>query len=189
MEHTISENNLFIRQFFECRPDLVRRLSGKIRDSAAREDLLQDIFVKFYLKIGNLSHHDNLCGYLYRITDNVVVDYYRQESRFVGATDESIFEKPVPVEAIDGQYQLANCCLCNIIDRMPPKYREALILTELEGRPQKEAASDLKISYSGFKSRVQRAREMLKEMILACCRYDFDKYGNIVGCCPTAAKN
>ena len=62
-------------------------------------------------------------------------------------------------------------------------YKESLILSDLEGLSQKELAAKLNISYTGAKSRVQRARQMLKASILKCCNYKFDKFGNIIGCC------
>jgi RNA polymerase sigma-70 factor (ECF subfamily) len=62
-----------------------------------------------------------------------------------------------------------------------------LILTDLDGLTQKQYATIAGISLSGAKSRVQRAREKLKELILKCCEYEFDKYGNIIACCNNAA--
>ncbi len=53
-------------------------------------------------------------------------------------------------------------------------------MAELEGLTQKKIAADLGISLSGAKSRVQRARGKLKEMILDCCHVEADKYGNIL---------
>ena len=43
----------------------------------------------------------------------------------------------------------------------------------------KEYAVKAGISYSGAKSRVQRARIMLKDMLMQCCHYQFDKYGTV----------
>ena len=54
---------------------------------------------------------------------------------------------------------------------------------DFEGMSQKEYADRLGISISGAKSRVQRAREKLKDLILKCCDYQFDKYGNVIKCC------
>jgi RNA polymerase sigma-70 factor (ECF subfamily) len=67
-----------------------------------------------------------------------------------------------------------------MIESLEPIYRDALILTELEGWSQKQLAEKAGISLSGAKSRVQRAKEKLKEVIFNCCTYEFDKYGNII---------
>ena len=70
-----------------------------------------------------------------------------------------------------------------MIESLDPIYREALLLTELEGFSQGQYAEKTGISYTNAKTRVQRARKKLKKVILQCCAYRFDKYGNIVSCC------
>lgn len=171
-----------MEQFFECQPQIVKQLSRKVRDKSTRDDLLQEVFVKFASGFGGMKHRENLCGYLYRITDTTIADHYRRESRFVAA-DESVFEKAATAPETEVQYRLADEYLRTLIGGLPPIYREALTLIDLEGRSQKEAARALGVSYSGLKSRVQRARGMLKRAILDCCDYEFDRYGNVVGCC------
>ena len=169
--------------FFECEPKIIKQLARKVKDESARDDLLHEVFIKFAVKFDNLKNRDNLCGYLHRITDTTIIDYFRLENRFLLTDDENAFEKVIIDAAEDSDYKLANCCLKSFINQLSPKYKEALILTEIENQPQKETAKQLGLSYSGLKSRVQRAREMLKKSILDCCDYKFDKYGNIVGCC------
>jgi RNA polymerase sigma-70 factor (ECF subfamily) len=63
---------------------------------------------------------------------------------------------------------------------LPRKYRQALELTEMQGFSQTELAARLNISVSGAKSRVQRAREKLKEALLDCCHFEFDRYGRVI---------
>jgi RNA polymerase sigma-70 factor, ECF subfamily len=67
-----------------------------------------------------------------------------------------------------------------MVDSLPDTYREALILTEYEGLTQRELAERLGLSLSGAKSRVQRAREKLKAMLLDCCHFEFDRLGKII---------
>jgi RNA polymerase sigma-70 factor (ECF subfamily) len=78
--------------------------------------------------------------------------------------------------------------MVKMMGNLPPEYCEALCLTELGNLNQKEYAEKIGISYSGVKSRVQRARKMLKDMLMNCCHYEFDKYGTVIniypaGCC------
>ncbi len=63
---------------------------------------------------------------------------------------------------------------------LPETYREALRLTEYQGLSQKELGERLGISFSGAKSRVQRARAKLKQQLLACCHFQFDYAGQII---------
>jgi RNA polymerase sigma-70 factor (ECF subfamily) len=80
--------------------------------------------------------------------------------------------------------------MIKFMNDLPADYCEALCLTELEGISQKEYALRKGISYSAAKSRVQRGRAMLKDLLLQCCHYSFDKYGTVIDiqpnccCCP-----
>ena len=66
----------------------------------------------------------------------------------------------------------------------------ALVLTEFEGLTQVEMAEELGLSVSGAKSRVQRARAMLRDDLLECCHFEFDRLGHVIDyeprprCCP-----
>ena len=85
--------------------------------------------------------------------------------------------------------------MVKMMDELPSEYCEALCMTEIDGMSQKDYAEKSGLSYSGAKSRVQRARSMLKDMLLDCCHYQFDKYGTVFHieskccrCCTPAIK-
>ncbi|OPX87330.1 MAG: ECF RNA polymerase sigma factor SigE [Pelotomaculum sp. PtaB.Bin104] len=71
-------------------------------------------------------------------------------------------------------------CLRTMIDQLPEKYKQAIIITEFQNVTQKELSQKMGISLSGAKSRVQRAKEKLKEMLLDCCYLELDWRGNVV---------
>jgi RNA polymerase sigma-70 factor, ECF subfamily len=66
-----------------------------------------------------------------------------------------------------------------LIERLPEKHRDALVLTELEGLTQADAARRLGISVSGAKARVQRGRAQLRTLPLDCCDVALDRRGEI----------
>ncbi len=63
-------------------------------------------------------------------------------------------------------------------------YREALVLTEFDGLTQQQLAGRLGISLSGAKSRVQRRRQQLNEMLTECCTFELDRRGKAIDCAP-----
>jgi RNA polymerase sigma-70 factor (ECF subfamily) len=71
---------------------------------------------------------------------------------------------------------------------LKPAYRDALLLTEWEGLTQFEMGKRLGLSPSGAKSRVQRARDQLKNLLLDCCRFELDHRGNIIEMTPRKNK-
>lgn len=158
--------------------ELSHFIQKRTQDSNATADILQEVFVKVINKIDTLNQTKNLRQYLYAMVRNAIVDYYRQQKPVL--SEEHI---PEATFTIDSANQLntiiASCCVRPFIEQLAPKYKEALILSELEQVPQTELAQKLDISYSGAKSRVQRGREKLKEQLLQCCQIESDPYGNI----------
>ena len=55
---------------------------------------------------------------------------------------------------------------------------------EVDGLSQLEVAKRLKISLSGAKSRVQRGRRRLEELLRGCCQLEIDRRGNVIQCSP-----
>jgi hypothetical protein len=66
-------------------------------------------------------------------------------------------------------------------EQLPEAYREALTLTELGGLSQRDAAARAGLSLSGMKSRVQRGRAKLTELLLRCCEVELDVRRRAVG--------
>ena len=73
-------------------------------------------------------------------------------------------------------------CITETISKLPEKYRQAIELTDLMKIPQLELSQKLNLSYSGTKSRVQRARQMVKQRMVELYNIKFDAYGNVVVC-------
>jgi RNA polymerase sigma-70 factor (ECF subfamily) len=63
---------------------------------------------------------------------------------------------------------------------LPGEYRLPLLLSDLEGLPQKEVAERLGLSLSAAKSRVQRGRERLKSAFTECCHLTLDHRGTVM---------
>lgn len=71
-----------------------------------------------------------------------------------------------------------------MIRELPEVYREAVQLSEIEGLSQQEVADRLGLSLSAVKSRVQRGRKMLKEILGQCCTYQLDHQGRVIDLDP-----
>jgi RNA polymerase sigma-70 factor, ECF subfamily len=151
---------------------------NKTRNSADADDILQEVFLKIIRNIDKVNRAENLRQYLYGIVRNTINDYFRNGKPF--ADDKEIEEKFTEEEAQSLNATIADCCIKPFINMLPDNYREALLITEFQDISQKELAEKLNISYSGAKSRVQRGKEKLKELILNCCAYQSDKYGNLI---------
>ena len=67
---------------------------------------------------------------------------------------------------------------------LPQEYRLPLLLSELNGLPQKEVAERLGLSLSAAKSRVQRGRKRLKDLFIECCDFELDHRGSVTAYWP-----
>ncbi|WP_145135865.1 RNA polymerase sigma factor SigZ [Paenibacillus sp. Y412MC10] len=161
-------------QYHEPISAFVARRTNRHPDT---EDIVQTVFMKAYLHLPELQDPDRLRAWLYQIARNAVTDHFRKERRL----DELPDQLPSVVEEEDEDFsQEAICGMKGVIPYLPDKYREAVELSELKGMSQKELSERLGISYSGAKSRVQRGREMVRELMNSCCTIQTDGYGSII---------
>lgn len=167
---------------------LEKFIARRVSNPHDAEDLLQEVFVKISQSLDTLKDQEKIHAWIYQIARNVIVDYYRSGKTFA-ELPEDLAEGAGGVlgpsaEGGAGAGGNANAemagCLTGMVQQLPEKYREAILLTEFENLTQKALAERLGLSVSGAKSRVQRARKLLKDMMLDCCRLEFDRCGNII---------
>ena len=157
-------------------------IRARVMDEASAEDILQNIFVKIQHRLGTLRGLEKIEAWVYQIARNAIVDHYRAQK----PTDELPEDLTAPPDNSSHEAEKAALLAAfrRMITELPEPYREAVQLTEMEGYTQQQLAIRLGISLSGAKSRVQRGRAMLKEMLLECCRFEFDRRGGIMECAP-----
>jgi RNA polymerase sigma-70 factor, ECF subfamily len=166
------------RVWEEFHPKLKQFVLRRVPDEQSSEDILQDVFLKIHTRIDTLRNEEKLQSWIYQIARNTIADYYREHR----ATSE-LSEAPLLLEEPAAEDDIVKELIPSIkvmVDSLPPDYREALLLTEYEGLTQRELAQRLGLSLSGAKSRVQRAREKLKNMLLDCCHFEFDRRGKVI---------
>ena len=159
------------------RKELVRFVRSRVGDGAAADDIVHDVLLRALRELDGPEPPAHLRSWLYRVTRNAIVDHYRAR-RPSEELPEEIGAAPAEDEASSEQ-ELARC-LTPLLGTLAPDYREALTLAEVEGLAQREIAERAGLTLSGVKSRVQRARRMLREAILACCRVEVDRRGGVV---------
>ncbi len=170
MENTLSVWNRFSEH-------LKAFIARRVGQSSDVDDLLQEVFLKIHLKLTSLKDERKLQSWVFQIARNVLNDYYRSSTN---STKEREAAGWWNSEAGNSFEELQGCLL-PFIEQLPPKYKEALTLSELQGLKQTEVATMLGISYSGAKSRIQRGRELLKQKFMDCCHFTLDDEGRLVG--------
>jgi RNA polymerase sigma-70 factor (ECF subfamily) len=166
----------FERIYQDFREPLKAFIARRVSDPAFTEDLLHDVFLRIHNQIGTLNEPDKLPAWIYQIARNSIIDSYRKKRETVNASDDLVaFEHK---EVNDASLDLVRV-VRSMVEKLPVQYKEALLLADFQGMKQAELARRLKISLSGAKSRVQRARKLLKGLLLECCHFEFDRYGTV----------
>jgi len=163
------------------RPFVARRVP-----SSDVDDVLQEVFLKMQAALPTLRDEQRFAPWIYTIARNAIVENHRQRARQPSLNLEpSECAEPPGDDAEPNviEQELASY-ITPYVAQLPSPYREALTLTELSGMTQKAAAEALGISVSGMKSRVQRGREKLRELLDACCRIGLDARGRVIDCVP-----
>lgn len=168
---------------------LFKFIRSRVEDDATAEDILQEVFLRIHTRMGTLTDSSRLESWIYQIARHAIIDHYRRR-RNVTDIPETVLDEDRLVEpdAVD----ILASSMREMVEALPEPYRQALLLTEYEGLTQAELARRLGISLSGAKSRVQRARQRIKDELLACCHFEFDRYGRVIDywqhCCCCAGE-
>ena len=144
-------------------------------DQENAEDLAQEVFFRIYQKARTFRGRSKLSTWIYRIAVNRSLNHLRKQSSFVqkrstSSDPETLKEMPAPHHnSPDTVYenkedrQLINKAL----DSLPEKQRTAFILHHWEGLSYQEIAEILKSSLSAVESRIHRAKNSLRKVLLA----------------------
>jgi RNA polymerase sigma-70 factor (ECF subfamily) len=171
----------------EFHEGLLGFINRRVRSSETAEDILQEVMLRIHRQAAGIERAEAVGAWVHAIARNAIADHYRSASvRRELATGSEINPgaggEPEP-ETPDARGELA-ACVGPLLKRLPPIYREALTLTELEALTQAEAAVRIGLSSSGMKSRVQRARRQLKQVLLQCCEVELDRRRSVTGYRP-----
>ncbi len=176
----------------ELSADLLRFIRRRVSDEQHAEDLLQETFVRIHRNIRSLADADRLAAWVYQIARNVVSDHYRKSAR-AQSNGVELLSVDDPIDDTDDRPFRLSCLSsrwqAEFMAKLPETYREAVQLAEIEGLTQREVADRLGLSLSGDKSRIQRGRALLKEVLEACCRFEFDRRGNLMDIDPKPNRN
>ena len=167
-------------------------ISRRVRNPADVDDLVQRVLLQIVKGLASLRDAERLHAWVYRTARNVIVDSYRssagrREVASGGAEDVAAASAQTQANSQGEEraalQELAGC-MTPMIRQLPPPYREAVTLADLEGVNQADAAARAGVSLSAMKSRIQRGRQQLKAVLEDCCRVQLDRRGTIVAYDP-----
>lgn len=186
----MSSNEINTETLWRRFSDQVRRfIRSRVSNDNEAEDVLQDIFIRIHKGIDDLRHEDRVQSWVFGIARRALVDHYRKKGRDKeepAGTDiktEKNEDPTLDLNEFEGEHDVHEevlSWLIPMIDELPEKYGKPLKMADVEGKTQQEVADYLGLSLSGAKSRVQRARQKLGEVLAACCEVEFGSEGRAV---------
>ena len=144
---------------------LAYRLTGNAADA---EDLTQDVFVRVFRSLSTYTP-GTFEGWLHRITTNLFLDgaRRRQRIRFDALSDERAARLPsdhgTPHDALS--VQMFDDDVEQALAQLPPDFRAAVVLCDIEGLSYEEIAEILGAKLGTVRSRIHRGRAMLRDAL------------------------
>ncbi|WP_040203453.1 RNA polymerase sigma factor [Neobacillus jeddahensis] len=157
---------------------IIANYGGKLRTFAFRfvrswdlvDDIMQEVYLKVFLKLDTVINQNTLNSWLYTITANQCMDYLRL--KYVKATilTENL-ERLIIIngESVENEiiWKADRRKLHKIISALPTHYKEPLILYYFHNFTYREISEILRISMQNLKTRIHRAKKMIREKYLS----------------------
>lgn len=146
---------------------LVNYLTHLARSRDRAEELAQEAFVRLFDSVSKYRQQEKLGPYLFRIATNLVISGARREKRWnlllprlrAGSTTTAT-PPDAGLLATEIQTQVGGA-----LERLPLKYRAPLLLFEMEEWSYEEIATALELRIGTVKSRISRARELMRQQL------------------------
>lgn len=155
----------FIKVYDQFADVIFRHCVFRVSDREKAKDIAQGSFVRLWDYMSQGKEIDNMRALLYRIANNLIIDEYRKKK--VVSLDQMRdeegfdigFEPMHDIESRD-EYEHAQA----LLERLPDKYREALVMRHIDGLSVKEIAHITHESENVISVRIHRAIEKLKNL-------------------------
>lgn len=159
-----------------CNQPLFRTARSVMRDDSEAEDVLQEAYVRAFQKLGHFRGESSLLTWLTRIVLNEARDRLRKRRTMVelDAVERAqeagqVLTFPSGQAASDPERDASRAearrLLEHAVDELPENFRLVFILREVDGRSVEETADSLGVLPATVKTRLHRARRMLRESL------------------------
>ncbi len=146
---------------------MYQKLNKMVKVPEIADELLQDVFLKVWIKKDTVNLEQSFKPWLYTIAQNTVYDYYRKLAQdkkmqdhlintfatFYNQTEDYIYNKE------------RTAALNEAIEQLPPQRKEIFRLCKLEEKSYKEVAEQLNISVSTVSNQLVHATKAVKDHI------------------------
>ncbi|MBN1995903.1 RNA polymerase sigma factor [candidate division KSB1 bacterium] len=150
----------------------IRRMTNVSREEA--EDILQDIFIKLYRNLLAFDHNLKFSSWIYRIAHNEIINHYhKNKARFktlgVNLNNDDVFylnEKMSDHDDVEARFISRENArnIGKVLEKLPQKYREVLVLRYLEEKKYDEISDILRKPPGTVATLLNRAKSKFKKI-------------------------
>lgn len=160
--------------WIEYKSGLKYYILKRIKNEDLADELSHEVLMKIYNSCCSGKEIKNIKSWMYQIAHNTVIDYLKSENKFTNDVTEKF-------ESIENNtYEEAEKFVEPLIKLLPDKYALPLLLSDIEGINQIDVSKKMNLSLTATKSRIQRARKLLKEKIIECSNLEINAKGKLI---------
>lgn len=145
-----------------CQPDIRRFARRTCSHAEDAEEAVQAALWQLYRKVGALRTAATFVTWLFRIVERECFRLFRARSTLEQAGESEIESMTAPGVPVDLRIDLSRA-----IAALPPAYRSVLVLRDIDELTAPEVAAELGLTLQAVKSRLHRARVMVREALMA----------------------
>jgi RNA polymerase sigma-70 factor (ECF subfamily) len=158
-------------------PALRSYLERMVGDPELADDLFQEASIKIAAGLTRFEGRSTIKTWVFQIAHRVCIDHFRSSRgkqtvveflEEAHATPETEHDEAIVIDEM-------NQCIRDVIDSLPPEYRTALVLHDLEGLTGEEVADVSDCSLATAKIRIHRARSRLHAALQDHCQFYRDR--------------
>jgi RNA polymerase sigma-70 factor, ECF subfamily len=160
----------------EHKSELRNFIQKKVKDHELTNDILQEVLLKVYYFCISKSGVRNIRSWLFQIAQNTITDHYRKQSKYTELDNITVMDDE------DGNiaFSEATNYILPMINFLPIEYAVPLKLADIDNIKQVDIAKQLNLSLPATKSRIRRARQLLKAEFITCCNFETNPQGNLI---------
>jgi RNA polymerase sigma-70 factor (ECF subfamily) len=160
----------------EHKKELRNFILKRVKEEDLTNDILQDVLMKVYNFCISKSGVRNIRSWLFQIAQNTITDHYRKQSKFTN------LDKLTELENEDQKIAFSEAAnyILPMLEFLPKEYAVPLKFADIDNLKQADIAKKLNLTLPATKSRIQRARQLLKAEFITCCHFETDKQGNLI---------
>ena len=161
-----AEAEITTEEIIDRYADMVYRLAvSQVRNRTDADDIFQEVFVRLVRHVKDLQDMEHAKAWLIRVTINCTKKHFGQYWNKNVFPIEGTEEVPKREEGFEQAEKKIDNPVMQAVSKLPPKYRGCVHLFYFEELSVKEIAEMTDQTESTVKSRLHRARKMLKEML------------------------